>query len=122
MEGIGTMTWWSASTVVKENGSCCQGGAHRRAVDHAGERKKKIFFSSVGPAWQPRSERVSGLGSRWAVKLGRLDWAAAPCHCLSFLSITLSFHFMFAGLNILIEFKFILEGLSWKLLLKMSHR
>jgi hypothetical protein len=42
----------------------------RRAVNHAGQRKKKIFFSLVDPAWQPHSEKVSGLGSRWAGLLG----------------------------------------------------
>jgi hypothetical protein len=38
----------------------------RRRVDPAGERKKKMFFSSVGPTWQPDTESVSRPGPGWA--------------------------------------------------------
>jgi hypothetical protein len=48
-------------------------GGHRRRVNPVGERKKKMSFSSVGPAWQPDTESVCRLGPGWVGLLGRFD-------------------------------------------------
>jgi hypothetical protein len=48
-------------------------GGRRRRVNSAGERKKKMSFSTVGPAWQPDTESVCRLGPGWAGLLGRFD-------------------------------------------------
>jgi hypothetical protein len=50
--------------VVSEGG--WRRGAGRRRVDPVGERKKKMSFSLVGPAWHPDTEPVSRTGLQWA--------------------------------------------------------
>jgi hypothetical protein len=53
-------------------------GGHRQRVNPAGERKKKMSFSTVGPTWQPDIELVCRLGLGWAGLLGRFD-GLRPC-------------------------------------------
>jgi hypothetical protein len=60
----------------------------------------------VGPAWQPLSERVSGLGSRWAGYWALLvDFDPLAGFLYFFL---ISFPFFIFGFEFLFEFQYAL--------------
>jgi hypothetical protein len=48
-------------------------GARRRSVAQGRKKKKMALLWPVGPTWQPLSERVCDLGSRWTGWLGRIS-------------------------------------------------
>jgi hypothetical protein len=69
-------------------------GVRRCVVDHVGERKKKIFFSLVGPAWQPQW-KGKWPGPQWLASWAELV-GLGPLAGFLYIFFSSSFFFSFS--------------------------